>query len=495
MRRLQSLRARLLAGVIVLATVGFLVLGAVIYTQQRSFLNERVDEQVRTAEPAVTRALVQQNATGSSDDWGGYGPGGRGWGGLGPGGRRPGGGPAPGLALTPGVYGEARDSSGKVVGTPVVLTSAARPSLPDLPADVPVDKLQTVESEDGSLDYRVTAFPAPGGGSTVVAFPLSEVDAQLDRLLVTEGAVIGVVLLLMGGLGFYVVRISLRPLDRIGETAGRIAAGDLSQRVSPADERTEVGRLGVSLNAMLHQIEEAFEERQESEDRLRTFLADASHELRTPLSSIRGYAELYRMGAARDPEGAEKAMSRIEQEAARMGVLVEDLLLLARLDEVREQLREPVDVTEIARDAVDDARAAAPDRPIALHAPEEDTVVVGDADQLRQVLLNLTRNALVHTPPGTPVSVAVTRPSPQTVRLEVRDDGPGLPTDEGDELFRRFWRADNRARGRGPAGAGLGLAIVHGIVTAHGGTVHAGNAPEGGARFTVDLPAGAPDRT
>lgn len=493
MRRLQSLRARLLAGVIVLATVGFLVLGAVIYTQQRSFLNERVDEQVRAAEPAVTRALVQQNATGSSDGWGGYGPSGRGAGGLGPGGRRPGGGPGPGLALTPGVYGEARNAAGKPIGTPVVLTSGeSAPSLPDLPATVPVGELQTVESEDGSLDYRVTAFPAPGGGSTVVAFPLSEVDAQLDRLLVTEGAVIGVVLLLMGGLGFYVVRISLRPLDRIGETAGRIAAGDLSQRVSPADERTEVGRLGVSLNAMLHQIEGAFAERQESEDRLRTFLADASHELRTPLSSIRGYAELYRMGAARDPEGAEKAMSRIEQEAARMGVLVEDLLLLARLDEVREQQREPVDVTELARDAVDDARAAAPDRPIVLHAPEDDTVVVGDPDQLRQVLLNLTRNALVHTPQGTPVTVSVSRPGDDRVRLEVRDEGPGLPTADGDELFERFWRADNVARGRGPAGAGLGLAIVHGIVTAHGGTVHAGNVPDGrGARFTVDLPAGA----
>lgn len=174
-----------------------------------------------------------------------------------------------------------------------------------------------------------------------------------------------------------------------------------------------------------------------------------------------------------------------------MGVLVEDLLLLARLDEVREQQREPVDVTELARDAVDDARAAAPDRPIVLHAAEEDTVVVGDPDQLRQVLLNLTRNALVHTPPGSPVTVSVERAG-DSVRLEVRDEGPGLPTDDGDALFERFWRADNVARGRGPAGAGLGLAIVHGIVTAHGGTVGAGNAPDGrGARFTVDLPAGA----
>jgi two-component system OmpR family sensor kinase len=361
------------------------------------------------------------------------------------------------------------------------------PSPPRLPARIPVDDLVTVEARDGSLEYRVDAAPSPGGGLTIVAIPLSGVDEQLDELLLVEGLVIGGALLLMAALGWWVVRLGLRPLERIGDTAGKIAAGDLSQRVEPAEPTTEVGRLGLSLNAMLHQIERAFAERAESEERLRVFLADASHELRTPLASIRGYAELFRMGAARDEAEAEKAMSRIEQEAARMGVLVEDLLLLARLDEVREAVREPVDLAEIARDAVADARATAPDRDIALSVEGDETVVPGDEDRLRQVLANLVRNALVHTPPGAPVEVAVAHAG-NRVRLEVRDRGPGLPVADGELIFERFWRADP-ARGRGAAGAGLGLAIVQGIVAAHGGEVRAETRRDGGATFIVALPA------
>jgi two-component system OmpR family sensor kinase len=401
------------------------------------------------------------------------------------------GGRGPGLSLPPGVYGERRSPDGTKLGSVVITYDETAPSAPELPSELDPGEITTVAASDGSLDYRVVATQPPGGGSTtIVAVPLEEADEQLDRLLLVEGGVIAAVLLLMGAGGWWVVRVGLRPLDRIGATAGAIAAGDLSQRVAPADDRTEVGRLGLSLNAMLHQIEEAFDERTASENRLRRFLADASHELRTPLSSIRGYAELYRMGAARDPEGADRAMSRIEQEAARMGVLVEDLLVLARLDEVRDAVREPVDLTELARDAADDARAAARDRTITFHAGDEDTVVLGDAGQLRQVLLNLTRNALVHTPPGTPVEVGVAREAGR-VRVAVRDHGRGLPPGEDPgALFERFWRADP-ARGRGPAGAGLGLAIVHGIVTAHGGTVTAQNAPEGGALFTVELPPAA----
>ena len=290
----------------------------------------------------------------------------------------------------------------------------------------------------------------------------------------------------MAGLGWWVVRLGLRPLERMGDTAGRIAAGDLSQRVEPAEPDTEVGRLGLSLNAMLHQIEQAFAERAASEERLRVFLADASHELRTPLASIRGYAELFGMGAASDEAEAEKAMSRIEQEAARMGVLVEDLLLLARLDEARETVREPVDVAELARDAVGDARAMAPDRDVALVLEGDETVVRGDEDRLRQVVANLVRNALVHTPAGTPVEVAVGGDG-ERVRLEVRDRGPGLPVADGAVMFERFWRSE-AARARGGGGAGLGLAIVHGIVTAHGGEVRAQARSGGGATFTVTLP-------
>ena len=233
---------------------------------------------------------------------------------------------------------------------------------------------------------------------------------------------------------------------------------------------------------MLDRLEQAFAEREASQQRLRAFIADASHELRTPLASIRGYAELYRMGAARSDEDVGKAMRRIEDEGARMGVLVEDLLTLARLDEIREAPHTQVDLARLARDAVDDARATAPDRDVALHV-EHPADVLGDADQLRQVLANLLRNALVHTPAGTPIEVSV-RPG---VRLEVRDHGPGLPGDDPSALFERFWRAEG-GRERGKGGAGLGLAIVAGIVDAHGGSVTASNVPDGGASFVVHLP-------
>ena len=253
-----------------------------------------------------------------------------------------------------------------------------------------------------------------------------------------------------------------------------------------ATPRTEVGRLGLALNQMLDRLEEAFAKQRASEDRLRRFLADASHELRTPLASIRGYAELFRIGAAREPADTKKAMTRIEAEAARMGVLVEDLLTLARLDEVREVIREDVDLVRLAGDAVDDARATAPDREIDLESDGR-AVVAGDPHQLRQVFANLLRNALVHTPAGTPIEVSV-RDEDRCTVLEVRDYGPGLPTDENDALFERFWRAE-AGRKQGKAGAGLGLAIVAGIVDGHRGTVSAANASGGGAAFEVRLPA------
>jgi two-component system OmpR family sensor kinase len=474
--RLRSLRARLLAGVIALTAVCLIALGAIVYAQQRNFQFERVDEQAVTALPLIGRALdeagVPRAGGATSEEQGEH---------LGRGG------PGPALSLPPGVYGQRRDLDGTPLGSVVLTYGEAPPSPPKLPARVPLDRIITVEAANGSLDYRVDAAPSPEGGSTIVAIPLSGVHEQLNELLVVEGLVIGGGLLLMGALGWWVVRLGLRPLERIGDTAGKIAAGDLSQRVEPAEPTTEVGRLGLSLNAMLQQIEGAFAERATSEERLRSFLADASHELRTPLASIRGYAELFRMGAARDGEEAEKAMSRIEQEAARMGVLVDDLLLLARLDEVRGTGREPVDLAEIARDAAADARAMAPDRDITLAVADDETVVPGDENRLRQVVGNLVRNALDHTPGGTDVELVVTHAGDR-VRLEVRDRGPGLPAPDGVVMFERFWRAEP-ARARGAGGAGLGLAIVQGIVAAHGGEVRAETRPDGGAIFTVALPA------
>ncbi len=476
--RLRSLRARLVAGVIALSAVCLIALGAIVYAQQRSFQLDRVDEQAVAALPLVGRALDQAGVPRAGGELGF------------PEERREhprGGGLGPALSLPPGVYGQRRDTDGSPLGSVVLTYGDPAPSPPKLPARVPSDRMITVPARDGSLDYRVDAAPTPGGGTTIVAIPLSGAHEQLDELLLVEGLVIGGGLLLIGALGWWVVRLGLRPLERIGDTAGKIAAGDLSQRVEPAEPTTEVGRLGLSLNAMLAQIEDAFAERATSEERLRTFLADASHELRTPLASIRGYAELFRMGAARNGADTEDAMSRIEQEAARMGVLVDDLLLLARLDEVRDTAREPVDLAEIARDAAADARAMAPDRDISLSIADEETVVPGDEDRLRQVVGNLMRNALVHTPDGTDVELVVARVGDR-VRLEVRDRGPGLPAPDGVVMFERFWRADP-ARTRGAGGAGLGLAIVQGIVLAHGGEVRAQTRPDGGATFTVALPA------
>jgi len=233
------------------------------------------------------------------------------------------------------------------------------------------------------------------------------------------------------------------------------------------------------------QIEQAFADRGESEDRLRRFLSDASHELRTPLASIRGYAELFRLGAASEPEALERAMARIEAEATRMGVLVENLLLLARLDELPEMRLVPVDLRELAEQAAQDTRVVAAEREVRLTANDA-VQVLADPEQLRQLLANLTRNAVIHTPPGTTIEISLRREGDRAV-LEVRDHGPGLPAGAGDQVFDRFWRAEGgRSRGRG--GSGLGLAIVKAIVQAHHGEVHAGNASDGGAVFRVTLP-------
>ena len=353
---------------------------------------------------------------------------------------------------------------------------------PDLPTQIAPDQLLTVDAKgDGSLQYRVRANPRRDhAGLTIVAIPLNGLEERLDRLLLVEGLVIAGVLLLLAALSWVLVRVGLRPLERIGRTADAIAAGDLSRRVDVATPKTEVGRLGLALNAMLERLEEAFRQREASEGRLRRFLADVSHELRTPLASIRGYSELFRIGAARKPEDADKAMSRIEEEAARMGVLVEDLLALARLDEMRNRTAEAVDVGQLAEDAVADARAIDPSRAIEVHRGGE-AIVLGDPNQLRQVLANLMRNALVHTPPGTAVEVTTRRKGGE-VELEVRDHGPGLPTEHPEELFERFSRGRVDLKGGpmdregGPmdregdrGGAGLGLAIVRAVAEAHGG--------------------------
>jgi two-component system, OmpR family, sensor kinase len=462
---MHSLRARLLAAVLALTAAGLLLLGGITYVGQRSFLLDRLDDQISVAPAAAAGALGLEGGPPRRP-------------------RRGEGGPPPGSGLPPGTYAEHRDATGTVDARQVFDYGQDITADPALPADIPLGEPFTVDGANGDdKRYRVYA-EAFGDGVIVVAAPLTDEDAALSRLLLLESLVIAGVLVVLGLVAWVVVRVGLLPLDRIGHTAGAIAGGDLSHRVEATDPRTEVGRLGIAFNAMLDRLEVAFGQRQASEDRLRRFLADASHELRTPLASIRGYAELFRMGAARSGEDVAKAMRRIEDEAARMGILVEDLLTLARLDEIAEAPHTEVDLAELAADAVGDAAAMAPDRDIGLEAPAA-AVVRGDAHQLRQVLANLLRNAVVHTPAGTPVSVRVTVDG--DVRLEVRDHGHGLPDGDPSALFERFWRAE-RGRERGRAGAGLGLAIVAAIVSAHDGRVSAANAPDGGAVFTVVLP-------
>jgi two-component system, OmpR family, sensor kinase len=407
-------------------------------------------------------------------------------------------------------------------------------------------RLITAPAQSGPTSWRVLGetIPNPITGQTatlVVAIPLGNIGAMTRQLAVFDLIVGGVIVVVLAAVGVAVVRANLRPLDDIEMTAGQIAAGHLNHRIPERDPRTEIGSLGRSLNTMLSQIETAFHAQEESEqaaheseERMRRFVADASHELRTPLTTIRGFAEYYRQrggvsgghkvpedqnqvsrtdGAAPlsgsdysaeglTPEELDRIMQRLEAEAARMGLLVEDLLQLARLDQQRPLDMAPVDLLMLAADAVQDARIVAPDRPIDLQvAPGAAFLVDGDEPRLRQVIGNLVNNALTHTPPATPVRVKIAsgtltppakgggKPGPAVpaVVLDVEDDGPGMTAKQTQRVFERFYRAD-QARNRSSGGTGLGLAIVAGLVAAHGGTVSVRTAPGQGADFQVKLP-------
>jgi len=343
----------------------------------------------------------------------------------------------------------------------------------------------TVPSEHGGGDgFRAVAFHTSRGYVFFVAVSLHDTTTTFRNVLLVEGLASLAVLAALALVAWFVLHLGVRPLDQMAATADAIAAGDLSRRVERAEPRTEAGRLGLALNTMLTEIEQAFAQRAESEERLRRFVADASHELRTPLTSIRGYTELWRQGGLEDEAHLADAMRRVEHEAARMGVLVDELLLLARLDQGRPLERAPVDLARIVADAVRDAQAVEPERPLSLDEPDQ-VVVLGDESRLNQVVANLLANARVHTPPGAAVRVRLAVEDDRAV-LEVADDGPGLGPDPA-RVFERFYRADaSRARARG--GSGLGLSIVAAVSEAHGGRATAGAAPSGGALLRVELP-------
>ncbi len=376
----------------------------------------------------------------------------------------------------------------------VWIGAADRDSEPDLGPHNDVGPVPTtVGSLNGSAEtWRAVSVRGERGELTTVAIELADVRSTVRSLAYAQVGIGVGVLVILGVLGYAVVNRSLRPLAEVEETAAAIAGGKLDRRVPERDPRTEVGRLSLALNGMLAQIQGALaaseasaDQARGSEEKMRRFITDASHELRTPLTTIRGFAELYRQGAATD---VEMLMARIESESARMGVLVEDLLLLARLDVERPFEQHRVDLLALAADAVHDARSVAPRRAITMEVfdgpgtPE----VIGDESRLRQVLGNLVANALQHTPESAGVTVRVGTRAEDAV-VEVVDEGPGMTAEDSRRVFERFYRAD-ASRTRASGGAGLGLSIVDSLVFAHGGSVSVASVPGQGSRFEVRLP-------
>lgn len=368
--------------------------------------------------------------------------------------------------------------------------SGAGDPLPDVDS-VGIDGLRAragetfgISAVDDSVDYRVVAAEM-GDSVLVFATPLEEVRQTVGRVSVILLGASVLSLVLIGLATTVVIRRAISPIDDMIDTAAAIGGGDLSHRIDTSSHDREVLRLSGALNDMLHQLEDAFAEKDASEHQLRRFVADASHELRTPLASIRGYSELYLTGAATDDDSVERAMTRIQSEAVRTGRLVEDLLLLARLDQGRELDRAEVDLTSVVADAVADAEAVEPDRSISLALPDRAVTVVGDDARLRQVMANLLANTRDHAP-GSPVEVSLTTDGHDAV-IAVRDHGPGLDREQSAHVFERFWRADE-VRNRQSGGSGLGLAILASIVEAHGGSIGVDAEPGAGATFTVRLP-------
>lgn len=460
--RALPLRVELVAAMLLLVACGLLASGIAVTSILRHSLFDRVDQTLLEASEGWAQEPPEEIPTD-----------------RGPNPARP----------PSNFYVQAIDARGDV--WMAVNDRKARPSLPE---DGDVGPIPVTIGSDGNSDisWRAVSVEGPYGDLITVAMDLSDVHATLRSLVWLQAGIGGGVLLILGVLGYAVVHRSLRPLVEVEETAAAIAAGELDRRVPQRDPRTEVGQLSLALNGMLAQIQRAVaasdasaDQARQSEERMRRFITDASHELRTPLTTIRGFAELYRQGAARD---LDILMSRIESESRRMGVLVEDLLMLARVDAQRPLERARVDLLTLASDAVHDARAVAPQRQITLEVldgpgtPE----VTGDEARLRQVLGNLVANALQHTPATAPIILRVGTVDSDAV-LEVQDSGPGMSAEDADRAFERFYRADG-SRTRASGGAGLGLSIVDSLVRAHGGQVTVTTEPGRGCCFRVVLP-------
>lgn len=477
----RTLRARLTAGLVVLLALGCAAVGVAAVVGVNGFLTGRLDEQLAEVGNRFPASLEHGGAPPPGhDDHDGDEHGDT---------RRQSVGTL-GVRLLAGTVTNAAvvPTSGAATADPTVaLTAADRRAL----AAVPVDGRSHTVHLSTLDEYRVRATRGLDGDVLITGLPLEPVESTVHRLELVAGIVFGVTLVIAGVAGALWVRWSLRPLSRVAATATRVselplASGEvaLPPRAPEPDPRSEVGRMAGAFNRMLGHVEDALTKRHASEERLRSFAADASHELRTPVASVRGHAELALLHPGPVPPEVTRALERIAAESSRMGEMVDDLLLLARLDAGRPLERRPVDLTRLVLDAVTDARAAGPGHRWSLDLLEEPVTVTGDAHRLHQVLANLLANARLHTPEGTQVTVTLERDAAAT-RLRVHDDGPGIPEDLQPRIFDRFTRADHR---RTKTGTGLGLSIVSAVAQAHGGRVTLTSRP-GSTTFTVELGA------
>ncbi|MGW3122432.1 sensor histidine kinase [Streptomyces sp. NPDC001107] len=475
--RPRTLRARLTVGLVVLLAVSCAAVGLAAVIELNGFLTSRLDEQLSEVGPRFAASLEHGGRLPDDHDGDEHGDD-----------RRQ----AAGTFGARLVDGSATNAAVVRTGGVVDVTLTARDTRQL--AAVPVDgrgHSVWISALDG---YRVTASKGLDGDVLITGLPLEPVEATVHRLELVAGIVFGAALTLTGVAGALWVRWSLRPLSRVAATATRVselplASGEvaLPPRAPESDPRSEVGRVAGAFNRMLGHVEDALTKRHASEERLRSFAADASHELRTPVASVRGHAELALLHPGPVPPEVTRALERIAAESGRMGAMVDDLLLLARLDAGRPLERLPVDLTRLVLDAVTDARAAGPDHRWTLELPEEPVTVTGDEHRLHQVLANLLANARLHTPVGTKVTVTLETDGPSAV-LKVHDDGPGVPEDIQSGVFERFTRAEHRRRKDAPGGgAGLGLSIVAAVAEAHGGSVALESTP-GSTTFTVRLP-------
>ena len=488
-----SLRARLTAAAATITVIALVAADFAVFTEFRSYLYRQVDATLETSHRAVE--ATADEAFGKSEPADHAGAGRSGQSNF----------CSVGFETAPGMFIEVRSPSGQIINGSQgreycpSFQPGKKSSVPALPKTIsgflpspqnpaePVVYFTVASATKGGPEFRVRASKlANGGDILIVADPIGNVTDTLGRLVLIEILVTAAAVLAAVILGLVLVRVGLRPLRDVRRTADAITGGDLEHRVPNANDRTEVGHVATALNVMLDRIADAFSELQESEERLRRFVADASHELRTPIAAVSAYTELYRRGASKDAADLSRVLSGIEKESARMGHLVEDLLTLARLDEDAPAPTDAVELVGLAHEATETARTVGPGWPLALEATDA-VEVVGDRDALRRVIDNLLSNVRAHTPEGTRATVSVKREGADAV-IEVTDEGPGITEEQAEAVFERFFRSD-RSRSRATGGSGLGLAIVASVVRAHGGHAEARPRPGGGAVFRVVLPA------